>query len=52
MNPWCDSVFGIFLMSCDPAPEIDSYGHWSLFMLALVPLILAWYFIVRYLSND
>jgi hypothetical protein len=52
MNPWCDSIFGFLLMSCETAPKIHGDGNWSLFMLALVALILAWYFFVRFLSND
>jgi hypothetical protein len=51
MNSWCDSIFGFVLMSCETAPEIHGDGNWSLFMLALVPLILACYFFVRFLSS-
>jgi hypothetical protein len=48
---WCDSVFGILLSSCETSPEAHGDSNWSLIMLALVPLILAWYFFVRFLSN-
>jgi hypothetical protein len=51
MNPWCDSVFGFLLMSCETAPEMRGDGNWSLFMLAFVPLILALYFFMRFLRN-
>lgn len=40
------SVFGFLIMSCESQPEIRSHAHWSLFMLALVPLTLACYFFV------
>jgi hypothetical protein len=51
MKPWCDSIFGFLVMSCEAAPEMHADGNWSLFMLALVPLVLACYFFVRFLSR-
>jgi len=52
MNPLCDSIFGFIFASCNPAPVIHGDGNWPLMMLALVPLVLALYFLVRFLSND
>jgi len=46
---WCDSIFGILLSSCETSPEAHGDANWSLILLALVPLILAFYFFVRFL---
>ncbi len=52
MNLWCDSIFGLLLASCETSPDAHGNGNWSLFALALVPLILALYFFARFLRND
>jgi hypothetical protein len=49
---WCDSIFGLLFASCETAAERHGDMNWPLIMLALVPLVLAGYFFVRFLRND
>lgn len=52
MNPWCDTVLGLVIMSCEASAATRGDTDWSLLTLALIPLILALYFFVRFLNND
>lgn len=52
MNPWCDTVLGLVIMSCEAASRTRGDSDWSFLTLALIPLVLAVYFLMRFLSND
>jgi hypothetical protein len=52
MNPWCDTVLGLVIMSCETSSGTRGDSDWSFLTLALIPLVLACYFFMRFLSND
>jgi hypothetical protein len=52
MNPWCDTVLGLVIMSCEASAGTRGDSDWSFLTLALIPLVLACYFFMRFLSND